>query len=310
MWTCSKCEETSEEEFGLCWKCQTPRGDVIYVPEGSSEPAEAPEAPVESVPEFVAENCPRCDEPRMMEDLPVVSPSQDPWSYPAVEVEVSRNPHPLLARDSVRAELRARVCASCGHAEFYVLGASALWPAWRMMQSAETAEQARPPAAPPPIPPPPQTPEAILREAARKPGDPPLRPEPATDPEPRSPIGARCVLSRGPGSGDAADFLPRSGRILSTHADPGGGREWWLLQLDRTVEGTMRIGSATRYQRIEADACLLRGTGAAPPDPRRWKAQNVEARWVLRGAWQPGGAVQAEGVLPLFTADCSPEAKP
>lgn len=277
MWTCSQCEETSDEDFGLCWKCQTPRGDVIFVPEGSSEPAEAL---VQSASEFVAERCPRCDEPRMMEDLPVVSTGRDPWSYPAVEVEVSRNPHPLLARDAVRAELRARVCAACGHAELHVLGAASLWPAWRMMQSAESAEQVRPPAPPP-----------ILTV-------------------PRSPIGARCTLARGPGSGEAADFLPRSGRVVSTHADPGGGREWWLLKLDRTVEGTMRIGTATRYQRIEADACLLRGTGAAPEDPRRWRAQNVEARWVLRGAWQDGGRVQAEGVLPIFTAYCSPEAQP
>jgi len=268
MWTCTQCKETSPEDFGLCWECQTLREDVVLAPE--SEP-DAPRA------EPTAEVCPRCNAPRLMDDLPVVGPATGNWKHPAIEVEVSPNPHPLLARGSVRAELRARVCAACGHTELFTLGAGALWSAWRMLK-----QPATPPRLPPPIPTSVQS----------------------------NPIGVRCELRANQGSGPATDFLPRSGSIVSIHTDPGSDGEWFLMKLDRAVEGTMQIGDATRYQRVEADVCLLRSVGRGQGNPRFWKGQAVQSRWVQRGAWKDGERVQAEGVLPIFNADCSAEPGP
>lgn len=296
MWICSQCRETSEEEFGACWNCLTPRGDVIFETDGAEpEPVPPPEmdAPV------AAARCPRCDAPRMMEDLPLVGQERNSWARVPVEVEVVRDPHPLLPRGSVRAELCARVCAACGYTELHALGAAALWETWKMLHSAAQ----HPVAVPPPLPPP-QTPEPILRDAAGQRKPPIQRQAPDDAHAQRSPIGAYCAL-RASASGSAnADFLPRTGRVLSTHADPDGGAPWLLLKLERAVEGTMQLEGASRYQRVEADACMLRPVGAAPEDPRRWSAQLVEARWVQRGSWQEGGVVRREGVLPIFRAEC------
>jgi hypothetical protein len=50
---------------------------------------------------------------------------------------VDADPAALLFKDSSQANVEARVCGTCGHAEFYVTNPATLLSAWRKSRKVE-----------------------------------------------------------------------------------------------------------------------------------------------------------------------------
>lgn len=294
MWTCTVCGEVGPEDVGLCWSCRTPRGEVVFVSSVAELEEEGVSGDAAAAPAS-AGSCVRCDSLRVMEDLPVVGPASGAFAYPSIEVEVTRHPHPLFTRGSVRGEVYARVCADCGHTELFTLGAKRLWDAWQMLRTP-----------PRPASPPTHTPQSVL-DAARGKRSPPLTRSEHAEPSAAAPTfshGAAVEFRAARATGAARGIFPLTGHLISVHADPAAGEVWWLCQFDQPVNATMQIGDASRYQRVEADACLFRGGKDAPTEFAKWIGVEVEFRFVSRGAWTPGKRVSSDGVLPVIAATC------
>lgn len=102
MWLCQKCRESNEDSFDACWKCLVPRGEV------PSEPQRTPSPP----------QCAKCGSDHILADVRILDRSYVVTD--SLTVELYEHPSALLFRGAHRGTLTARICGSCGYAEFYL----------------------------------------------------------------------------------------------------------------------------------------------------------------------------------------------
>lgn len=76
-----------------------------------------------------ARACPECGTNEVMLDVRVQDLNES-WSTEA-QLTVDRNPDAIIFKERARAELRACVCAKCGHVELHVDNPTDLWDAYR-----------------------------------------------------------------------------------------------------------------------------------------------------------------------------------
>lgn len=145
-WKCPQCGEVVPGTFDVCWKCQTTKDGESAE---QSEPVFFPEMVDASRPNVESETakflkslevdqpevppsqsaCPRCGSSKMMFGVTVQDQGQG--SNGDLRVVVCGDPSALIFKDRLYGELKANICADCGHVELRVANPKELYRHYR-----------------------------------------------------------------------------------------------------------------------------------------------------------------------------------
>jgi hypothetical protein len=74
--------------------------------------------------------CAKCGSDKIVPRAKVMDRGDNNWRR-ELEIQVSANPQALIFTGDFRSPIHARVCAGCGHVEFYADSKDGLWEAYQ-----------------------------------------------------------------------------------------------------------------------------------------------------------------------------------
>lgn len=73
--------------------------------------------------------CPKCGSSRILHDVRIIDRNGQ-YQDMSLSARVERKPEALLFKGAETVELKAHICAECGHAELYAAEPGKLWQAF------------------------------------------------------------------------------------------------------------------------------------------------------------------------------------
>jgi hypothetical protein len=124
MWMCSGCGEEHEDQFEACWKCGAPKGQQVNG--HNTLGVEGKHGDVSSQQPMT---CRLCGPGSVIPHAQVLDQGQ--YSGGGLLVSAAAKPWALLFKGQVMGQVRASICADCGHVELFSDNLEALCAAYQ-----------------------------------------------------------------------------------------------------------------------------------------------------------------------------------
>ena len=138
MWRCSKCSESVEDNFDVCWNCGTSTEgveDAAFDRSAEHSPAEEREPRAETL------TCPKCKSDKIIPRVRIMDRGQYGIDAGNLTVVFYEDPGALVFKGAHQGSLFARVCGECAYTEMFLENAEDLYALYREREDPRKASE-------------------------------------------------------------------------------------------------------------------------------------------------------------------------